>query len=110
MHVKAIQNLNAHDIQRELDHGAKFVMYQYCISVVILTFKRPSAIYFVRTNENGIRYGWKYALISLFFGWWGIPWGPIYTIGTLFTNLSGGKDITQEVLQSLAIQPAVSDD
>jgi len=24
-------------------------------------------------------------------GWWGFPWGPIYTLSALFTNLIGGK-------------------
>jgi hypothetical protein len=24
-------------------------------------------------------------------GWWGFPWGPIYTLSALFTNLVGGK-------------------
>lgn len=105
MIVKGTQGLSGTDIQRELDHGAKFVMYQYCISVVIMTFRRPSAIYFVRSGERSIRYGWKYALMSFFLGWWGIPWGPIYTIGTVFTNLSGGKNVTQEVLQAAIASP-----
>ncbi len=96
--------MDAAGIQRELDHGAKFVMFQYCISIVIMTLKRPSDIYFVRSGESGLRYGWKYALISLAFGWWGIPWGPIYTIGTFFTSVSGGKDITQEVLSSITVE------
>ena len=38
---------------------------------------------------------------ALLFGWWGIPWGPIWTIGSLVTNLRGGRDITREVLQAL---------
>jgi hypothetical protein len=39
-------------------------------------------------------------LITLGLGWWGIPWGPIYSIGSLFSNLTGGKDMTKEVLES----------
>ena len=46
-----------------------------------------------------------YTLISLLAGWWGIPWGPIYTITSLVTNLRGGKDVTQHVIASLG-QPA----
>ena len=107
MIVKGIEGLSTAEVQRELAHGAKFVIYQYCISIIIMTFRRPSAIYFVRAGENGIRYGWKYALISFFLGWWGIPWGPIYTIGTIFTNLSGGKDVTTEVLQAV-VSPQTS--
>ena len=38
-------------------------------------------------------------------GWWGVPWGIIYTPLTIFTNLFGGQDVTDEVwvlLQSSA--------
>jgi hypothetical protein len=44
--------------------------------------------------------GWT--ALTVLLGWWGIPWGPIRTIQCLITNLSGGKDITREVIGSLA--------
>jgi hypothetical protein len=65
---------------------------------VILTFKRPSNIYFIRAGENAVIKGLPYSLISLFLGWWGIPWGLIYTIKSFIKNFSGGKDVTQEIL------------
>src|SRR5207244_4686260 len=30
-------------------------------------------------------------LVSGFLGWWGIPWGPVYTIQALFVNGKGGS-------------------
>jgi hypothetical protein len=30
-------------------------------------------------------------------GWWGIPWGPIFSIQSLITNFKGGKDLTAEI-------------
>jgi hypothetical protein len=30
-------------------------------------------------------------------GWWGIPWGPIFTVQSLVVNFKGGKDITAAV-------------
>jgi hypothetical protein len=27
-------------------------------------------------------------------GWWGIPWGPIYTVQSLWVNLRGRHDVT----------------
>lgn len=33
----------------------------------------------------------KATLITWALGWWGIPWGPIYTLQAIFTNLVGGK-------------------
>lgn len=88
-------------VNHELQRGGKFVMFEYCISIIIMTFKRPSNVYFIRADESVTSKALGFSLISLLFGWWGIPWGPIYTISTIFNNLTGGKDITQELLASM---------
>lgn len=89
-------------LQMELQKGGKFVMYQYCISLLVVTFRRSSNIYFIRSEDNAIVRGLPFTLLSLVLGWWGIPWGPIYTIASVWTNFSGGKDVTKEVLASMA--------
>ncbi len=96
--IKGIEGLNLNDINEEIQQGAKFVSYTYCISIILMTFRRPSDIFFIKSNESAFMKGLPYTLVSLVLGWWGIPWGPIYTIGAFFSNSSGGKDITQEVL------------
>ncbi len=101
MQIKNIEGLSAADINRELERGGKFVIYQYCVSILVMTFKRPSSIYFIRAGETGFSKGIIFTLISLIFGWWGIPWGPIYTIGSLATNMGGGKNVTREIVASL---------
>ena len=99
--IKNIEGLSVDDINRELSNGAKFVVFQYCFSIIIMTFKRGSDIYFIKPGESTISHSIGYTLITLFFGWWGIPWGPVYSIGALYSNLKGGKNITQEVLNSM---------
>ena len=89
------------ELQQELQQGGKFVMYQYCISILILTFKRSSNIYFIRHEENAIVKGLPFTLLTLVLGWWGIPWGPIYTIQSIWVNFQGGKDVTKEVFSSM---------
>ena len=101
MQIKGIEGLSVEELNLELSRGAQFVIYQYCISIVVMTFKRPSHIYFVRSDQSKITKGLLYSLISLVFGWWGFPWGPIYTIGSFITNFGGGKIVTNEVLQSI---------
>jgi hypothetical protein len=88
-------------LQLELQRGAKFVAYQYCISVVVMTFRRSSNIYFIKSEDNAVVKGLPFTLLSLLLGWWGIPWGPIFTIQSIWTNFSGGKNVTQEVLASM---------
>ena len=99
--IKNIEGLSVNDINRELSRGAKFIVFQYCFSIILMTFKRGSDIYFIKAGESTFKHSIGFTLITLIFGWWGIPWGPIYSIGALFSNLSGGKDVTQDVLNSM---------
>lgn len=90
------------ELQAEIAQGAKFVIYQFCISILVMTFKRSSNIFFISHDQNPVVKGLPYTLLSLVLGWWGIPWGPIYTIQSVVVNFQGGKDVTREVLASMA--------
>jgi len=101
MAIVGLGNLTLEDLRLELARGGRFVVFLYCISILIMTFKRPSDVHFVRSGESTLGRSLGYTLLSLVLGWWGFPWGPIYTIEALFTNLGGGKDVTAEVVASL---------
>ena len=94
LQIRGIDKLSAAELERELAAGGRFVFYEYCISILIVTFRRPSAIYFLKSGEQGILRGLPYSLISLILGWWGLPWGFIYTPLTLVTNFTGGCNVT----------------
>ena len=72
-----------------------------CIAVVVLTFRRSSDIHFVKPGESRVVKGLGWTALTLLLGWWGIPWGPIWTIGSLWKNLQGGEDVTAQVMNSL---------
>jgi hypothetical protein len=108
MRINGIEGLTKDEITRELQSGGKFVIFQYCISIIILTFRRSSDVYFIKSSEGTFGKSLFYTLISLLLGWWGIPWGPIYTISSLATNLTGGKDVTQELFAVWNASPKVS--
>ena len=80
-----------------LQSGTRYVIFQYCFSLAILSFKRSSSIQCIKPGESVLLRGLKYSLISFLFGWWGFPWGPIWTISTIIRNLTGGLDVTNEV-------------
>lgn len=101
MKIKGIEGLTNEQVQAELQQGGKFVIYQYCISLVLITFRRPSEIYFVRAGEGSLGKGIGFSGVTLLFGWWGIPWGPIYTLQSLWVNFRGGRDVTHEVVASI---------
>ena len=108
MKIHGIDGLSITEINDELNRGGKFVIYQYCISIVVMTFRRSSGIYFIKADDSALKIGAGWTLLTILLGWWGIPWGPIYTIGSLITNFGGGKNVTQEVLAAVNVQPSVA--
>lgn len=104
MHINGIEGMTSADLSSEVAKGGKFVIFQYCFSVVVMSFKRRSPIYFVKADENAALKGLRYTLISALLGWWGIPWGIVFTVQTLVNNCNGGKDVTQPILAALSEQ------
>lgn len=96
--IKNLGDLSLEEIQDELLSGARFLVFEYCISLILVTFKRRSSIYFVRAGESPWRKSIGFTLITILLGWWGIPWGPIYTVKALYINLRGGLDITEDLM------------
>jgi hypothetical protein len=70
-----------------------------------MSFRRSSDAYYIRAGESAVSKGLPWTLLTLAAGWWGIPWGPIFSIQSLVTNFKGGKDITKEI--SVAMTPVV---
>lgn len=104
MKIRGIDGMLIKDVQDEVMNGAKFVIYTYCISILVMTFKRGTDIYFVKNNESTVAKGLPWTLLTFLLGWWGIPWGFIYTPMALYDNLSGGKDVTEQVMNFIYSQ------
>ncbi len=102
MEIKGIEGLGGDEILHEIERGGRFVLYQYCVSILVMTFRRPSAIHFVKGGESPALKGLGYSAITCLVGWWGFPWGPIYSIQSLVKNLGGGTDVTQQILATIA--------
>jgi hypothetical protein len=107
MQVNGLEGLTAEEIRHELQQGARFVVFDYCVSVVVMSFQRCSDVYFVRADESTLLKSMPYTLLSLVVGWWGIPWGPIYTVSAIATNLRGGRDVTKDILGGGGSEPSV---
>jgi hypothetical protein len=102
MKIKNITGLSAENLQEEEKQGGRFIYYAFTISLIVLTFKRTSGVYLVRKNESVVAKGIGYTLVSFLFGWWGFPFGPKYTLESIRTNMKGGKDVTDEVMATVA--------
>jgi len=100
--IVGIEGMSPQDIQFEIQRGSRFVVFSYCISILIMTFKRGSSVYLIKPGEGTVGKALPFVLISLVLGWWGIPWGPIWTVSTIVTNLRGGKDVTSQMAAAFA--------
>ena len=92
--IVGVDGMTEADLDAAIDAGGRLVVYHYTISVLIMTFRRGSAVHFIPAGESAVVKGLPYSLLSFIAGWWGFPWGPIYTVGSLIKNFSGGDDVT----------------
>ena len=110
MQIRGVGNLSPSELDAYLAAGGRFVFYEVCISLVVATLRRPSAVYLLRPGELGIVRGLPFTLVSLLLGWWGIPWGFVYTPLAIITNFSGGRDVTAQVRSDLQRRAALSEE
>lgn len=107
MAIKGVEGLSVADVQDQVRQGAKFVIFGYCMSFLVITLKRSSDIVFVRAGQSVFAASLPYTALSLILGWWGFPWGFIYTPMVLIQNLGGGTDVTLQVMAEFGpTQPA----
>ncbi len=100
--IKIDPNINLSDLKLKINQGARFVVFQYCISLIFaISLKRFSKAYFVEKFDSTNKYAKKYNILSLVFGWWGIPWGPVYTIKSINLNRAGGVDVTEDIMLNI---------
>jgi hypothetical protein len=97
LRINGLDRLTREELAAELAAGGRLVFFEYCISLVVLTLRCPSRVRLLRPGEHGVLGGLPYTALSLLLGWWGLPWGIIYTPLVVFTNLCGGHDVTDEV-------------
>ena len=97
--IHGIGTMTQAEIMDELKRGGRFVVYRYCFSLVVVTYRRGTDVYFIKAGESAALRGLKWTLLTLVAGWWGFPWGPIFSVQCLYTNLTGGKEVTADVIR-----------
>lgn len=100
MEIKGAEAMSPHELAAELARGGRVVEFSWCVSLVVITFRRSSVV-LVRAGESALGAGLPYTLLSLVAGWWGFPFGLIFTPLAVIQNLAGGTDRTEQVRASL---------
>jgi hypothetical protein len=94
--IIGINQMSLEEIDYKVRNGARFVIFEYCISPLVVTLDYNSNIFFIEPGEDACRLDLRYILISAFLGWFSIL-GPINTIRCLITDIRGGNDVTRHV-------------
>ena len=99
--IPGIQGLSVADIQREINRGGRFVAYHQVTSVILVSWRQEVSLCFLQKGQSHPANRLGAILHSLFFGWWGFPWGALWTITAILTNLMGGEDVTERTIADL---------
>lgn len=99
LYIKGIEGMTLSAVELEVKSGAQFVVFQFCYSLGIITIRRSSDVYFIRLGQSAWKKGLSYTGFTCIAGWWGFPWGFIYTPSIIYRNLKGGKNVTQSVME-----------
>lgn len=97
LRIASSENLPGREHHAQSAVTGRWVTFEYCISLVAVTMRRRSRPHYLKPGQNAIIRGLPYIGVSFLLGWWGLPWGVIYTPVTIFANLAGGYDITAQV-------------
>ena len=99
--IRGIEHLDGGQLATELERGARFVSYSYCVSLLLVTFRRSSGVIYLPPETVAQWAGSRYLLVTLLLGWWALPWGPIYALGCIWQALRGGSDCTHEIVEEM---------
>jgi hypothetical protein len=99
--IKGARGMTIASLRSAVASGARIVIYPYAESWLLVSFKRTTDPTLVLPGASRLGTAATPILHSLLFGWWGFPWGPIFTIQTIVQSARGGIDITDAVMPAL---------
>lgn len=99
--IRGIGRLTVGEMRAEVRQGARFVVFEFVLSFLLVTRRKTSAVFFIRPGESVFWKALPYNLLTLVTGWWAIPWGPAHTIGAIKDNLQGGHNVTAQVIEQI---------
>jgi hypothetical protein len=99
--IRGAEHLSPEQIADVISNGGRLVLFEFCISLLVVTLRCPTRVYLLRPGQFGVLVGLPYTLLTFLLGWWGLPWGIVYTPLVLVNNLCGGSDVTAQLWPSL---------
>lgn len=82
----------------------RYVIYWQVISLIVVTFRMPIQGIFCRACAD--KKAFQASSITWLLGWWGFPWGLLYSAHAIFRNLTGGEKLADVNARLMAYQAA----
>ncbi|MGF1484876.1 MAG: hypothetical protein ACFBZ8_10990 [Opitutales bacterium] len=98
MRVRGIAGRDSIWLNRELRRGGRFVVFDYTVSALLITWRRNSNIIFVRAGRHAWLSLLGCSLLTALCGWFG-PGGITESLDCLRHNFAGGQDVTADLLR-----------
>lgn len=89
-------------ICRRVTAQPRYAIYRHVISAVFITWRTVNQGIFC--SECGAKNACRASLKTWLLGWWGLPWGPVYSIQAIFWNMRGGEQPTSNNFRILSWQ------
>jgi hypothetical protein len=100
--LKVQDNLSVKELEHLVNSGCRFISFTYCISIIFaVTLRRFSPAILIIDRRVFNKNKFKYNLLTILFGWWGFPWGPIFSVRALNVNRKGGIDVTDDIMLNI---------
>jgi len=99
VNIKGIEGMTVGQVQDEVRRGAKFVIFSYAMSFLIITLKRSSDVHFIRAGQGTFGASLRARCAALSVGGGGCPWGPFEPPLAVFRNLVGGTDVPGAIME-----------
>jgi hypothetical protein len=106
--IRGAEHLSPAQVASVLAEGGRLVLFEFCVSFVVVTLRCPSRVHLLRPGQVGALVSFPYTALTFLFGWWGLPWGIVHTPLVLVNNLCGGTDVTAQLWPTLEEEPASS--
>lgn len=91
--IRNVGNISDLEVYNRIENGSRLVKYTWVVSLLFVTFNNDTKLFLVNKNQKGVRQGIIFSIITILFGWWGIPSGPGRSIKALKSNFSGGNKV-----------------
>ncbi len=80
----------------------RYVIFRKVVSYILVTTR--SGTQGVFCSDCAFKVAMKNSGLTWLFGWWGFPWGPIYSVPALIKNMLGGEKPAEQNAYLLAYQ------